>query len=552
MGHFTEPKQFWYEASESLTIKKLSADDKKNMHFAEQILRSTFRITIKELREFYDKHEIFALWYKDRMTSATILSVHPTISVVNVVFFATVGYLSNLHFGTVLDNFIKYYAIQRGCSSVIVTALDVSVEFWHKQGYTDLTVTEEFSQAYIAAGAVQLRNTVILNFRPDQAAVMPALKKAAVDADNFLLERAEKSARSTIALRVLARHGGQVRSSRRQCLSVRHPTDAKDTASQSDGGTGKTESTRERAVSSNDKGVQHGPRAGPAPKVVPTSPPRNRQPDAPSLRDERHKRREQLREYRQGLWRQHLLFLAAKKRDAAAGNATSSTTTASLAVASHSHPNMEPEPEPEPKRQRKDHHQHPLPHHQHSGSIHPSIPTPYHHTGKEQRTDMWTARRPSTHSSESTGDDHRNIDDGHDMKAENGHGFFPDNTWESMDDVTQDDVLGPFLEPDDVSGACNGYWIPDPMESTPGDYSPGESLSSNAPALHPAALSVSLAGLPVGAVFGFQPRITLPITSSSSSPGSSEKGKGKPPPFPGAPLSARVLRSTEAKSQSSP
>lgn len=43
--------------------------------------------------------------------------------------------------------------------------------------------------------------------------------------------------------------------------------------------------------------------------------------------------------------------------------------------------------------------------------------------------------------------DHRDIDDGHDMKAENGHGFFPDNTWESMDDVTQDDVLGPFLEP---------------------------------------------------------------------------------------------------------
>lgn len=143
---FSEPKPFVYEVSQSLAVKKLCVTDKKSMLLAEQILRSTFRITIKELREFYEKHEIFALWYKDRMTSATIVSTHPTISMVNVVFFATMGYLSNLHFGTVLDNFIKYYAIQRGCNTVLVTALDMSMDFWRKQGYQEFQVTEEFTR----------------------------------------------------------------------------------------------------------------------------------------------------------------------------------------------------------------------------------------------------------------------------------------------------------------------------------------------------------------------------------------------------------------------
>ena len=117
VARYSEPKQYVYPVSVSLVVKKLSPDDRKSMVYAEQILKSTFRINTRELREFYDKHEIFALWYKDRMTSATILSTHPTISVVNVVFFATLGYLSNLHFGTVLDNFIKFYAIHRGCST---------------------------------------------------------------------------------------------------------------------------------------------------------------------------------------------------------------------------------------------------------------------------------------------------------------------------------------------------------------------------------------------------------------------------------------------------
>ena len=96
VARFNEPKNYMFAVSQSLVVKKLCPEDKKSMLFAEQILKSTFRITTKELREFYDKHEIFALWYKDRMTSATILSAHPNIQMVNVVFFATLVTIPSL------------------------------------------------------------------------------------------------------------------------------------------------------------------------------------------------------------------------------------------------------------------------------------------------------------------------------------------------------------------------------------------------------------------------------------------------------------------------
>lgn len=304
VARFSEPKHYTYEVSQSLVIRKLSLADKKNMHHAEQILRSTFRITTKELREFYEKHEIFALWYKDRMTSATILSTHPTIGMVNVVFFATLGYLSNLHFGTVLDNFIKHYAIQRGCGTVLVTALDMSVEFWRKQGYGDFEVTDEFTRAYTAAGAVQLRNTIFLSYRPNLSTVTALLEQAGNDADTFLLERAEKSARSTIALRVLARHGlGCVAES-----STSSPAPQSQVPCASSSVPNGVTKMLPEAGSSMPSPTVASPFAKPPTKAP--SPRAKRKPDSGlelNEREERQQRRDQLRDYRQQLWRQYLL-----------------------------------------------------------------------------------------------------------------------------------------------------------------------------------------------------------------------------------------------------
>ena len=72
---------------------------------------------------------------------------------------------------------------------VVVTALDMSLEFWRKQGYVTFNMTDEFNQAYVAAGAVQLRNTSFLSYSPDKATVEANLKQAGSDADKLLLER---------------------------------------------------------------------------------------------------------------------------------------------------------------------------------------------------------------------------------------------------------------------------------------------------------------------------------------------------------------------------
>eukprot|EP00996_Jenningsia_fusiforme_P002095 NODE_2939_length_1084_cov_50.191304_g2695_i0.p1 GENE.NODE_2939_length_1084_cov_50.191304_g2695_i0~~NODE_2939_length_1084_cov_50.191304_g2695_i0.p1 ORF type:complete len:313 (+),score=44.91 NODE_2939_length_1084_cov_50.191304_g2695_i0:79-1017(+) len=196
----------WFrQVSASIFVKRVACGTPE-FQSAEQLLKNSFRVTKRDLEELYDKHEMCALWYKNRLTSTALISVHPTLKMVNVVYFATLGYLSSLHFGTVLDCYLKCYAAQRGCTLLIVTSLGMSLPFWKKLGYEEWTMPDDFAAAYAEVGAVRLRDTSTLRCTVDPVTAEATLLQAGKDADLMLSERAERSARSTIALRVLVRH----------------------------------------------------------------------------------------------------------------------------------------------------------------------------------------------------------------------------------------------------------------------------------------------------------------------------------------------------------